>query len=80
MKVFHNQIDRVDVKLTASTTSRKRKRQKVKLKRLTDLRTMHCKADRVLMMLLQSMMQTTLMLIDDVIKLSKTICEWVKEA
>ena len=77
MKIFHNQMNRIDVKFTTSTTSRKRKRQKIKFKKLTNLRTMHCKIDRILIMLLQSMMQTTLMLIDDVIKLSKTMCERV---
>ena len=75
MKIFHSQMSRTDVKFTASATSKKRKRQKVKLKKLTNLRTMHCKIDKILMMLLQSMMQATLMLIDDVIKLSKTMCE-----
>ena len=75
MKVFHSQMNRIDVKFTTSTTSKKRKRQKIKLKKLTNLRTMHCKVDRVLMMLLQSMMQTTLILIDDAIKLSRTMCE-----
>ena len=75
MKIFHNQMNRIDVKFTTLTTSKKRKRQKIKFKKLTNLRIMHCKIDRILIMLLQSMMQTTLILINNIIKLSKTMCE-----
>ena len=54
-------MNKIDVKFTTSTTSKKRKRQKIKFKKLTNLRTMHCKIDKILIILLQLMMQTTLM-------------------